>query len=106
MANKSPPRPQLIGSVTPSTAFAAMAASTALPPAFKISMAASVASGWLVAAMPFLPTAGGERDEPMPDGLFRGERVLGCGRRQNPDNHQGIREAHRVQECRIHICTS
>ena len=46
-----------MGSVTPSTALAAMAASTALPPALRISMAASVASGWLVAAMPFLPTA-------------------------------------------------
>ena len=50
--------PQLIGSVRPSTAFAAIAASTALPPALRISIAACVASGWLVAAMPFLPTAG------------------------------------------------
>ena len=47
-----------MGSVTPSTALAAMAASIALPPDCRISMAASVASGWLVAAMPFLPTAG------------------------------------------------
>ena len=34
-------------------ALAAMAASTALPPAFKISRATCVASGWLVATIPF-----------------------------------------------------
>src|SRR3954452_15297183 len=57
MANRSPPGPQLMGSVTARTALAAMAASTALPPALRISMAACVASGWLVAAIPLLPTA-------------------------------------------------
>src|SRR4051794_32460021 len=56
MANRSPPGPQLMGSVTARTALAAMAASMALPPALRISMAACVASGWLVAAIPFLPT--------------------------------------------------
>jgi hypothetical protein len=58
MANKSPPMPEPVGSLTPSTAFAAIAASTALPPARSVSSAAKVASGWLVAAMPLLPTAG------------------------------------------------
>src|SRR5207248_338681 len=36
-ANKSPPMPHDIGSTTPSMAFAAMAASTAVPPRFSIS---------------------------------------------------------------------
>ena len=36
-----------------SAALAAIAASTALPPAFKMSSATCVASGWLVAAIPF-----------------------------------------------------
>ena len=52
-ANRSPPIPQPVGSTTPSTAFAAMAASTALPPARSTSSPACVASGWLVATMPF-----------------------------------------------------
>ena len=75
MANKSPPMPQLIGSVTPSTALAAMAASTALPPAFRISIAASVASGWLVHAMPFLPTAGERVTNDLPAGR---SAVMAC----------------------------
>src|SRR5260221_65592 len=36
MTKRSPPMPHIIGSLTPSTAFAAMAASTALPPLGKI----------------------------------------------------------------------
>ena len=52
IAKRSPPRPHDIGSTTPSTALAAMAASTALPPCCKTRMAVAVASGWLVAAMP------------------------------------------------------
>jgi hypothetical protein len=43
------------GSITPSTATAATAASTALPPARSTSMAASVAAGIEVAAMPLVP---------------------------------------------------
>src|SRR5690349_3057998 len=43
MANRSPPIPLLIGSTTPSTALAAMAASIADPPR---------ASVWLVATLP------------------------------------------------------
>ena len=52
--------PHPVGSIRPSAAFAAMAASTALPPARSTSSAIWVASGWLVAAMPFFaidPTA-------------------------------------------------
>jgi hypothetical protein len=52
MANRSPPTPFIIGSVTPRAAFAAIAASTALPPCSSISMPAAAASGWLLATMP------------------------------------------------------
>src|ERR1700756_4514069 len=38
--------PVIAGSTTASTAAAAIAASTALPPAFKVSLAVSEASGW------------------------------------------------------------
>ena len=51
----SPPMPQPVGSPTHSTALAAIAASVALPPCFRIDTATCVATGWLVAAMPFLP---------------------------------------------------
>ena len=57
ITKQSPPMPQEIGSPKPSTALAAMAASTAEPPAFSISMAARVASGWAVAAAPCRPQA-------------------------------------------------
>ena len=52
IAKRSPPKPHDMGSTTPSTALAAMAASTALPPCCKIRIAVAVASGWLVAAIP------------------------------------------------------
>ena len=57
MTKQSPPMPQEIGSPKPSTALAAIAASTAEPPAFRMSMAASVASGCAVAAAPCRPQA-------------------------------------------------
>ncbi len=44
--------PVIIGSVTPSTAFEAMAASTADPPRARICAPACDASTWLVAAIP------------------------------------------------------
>jgi hypothetical protein len=44
--------PQLTGSIRPSAAFAAIAASTALPPAFSTSTPICVASGWLVQTKP------------------------------------------------------
>ena len=53
IANRSPPMPQPVGSIRPRAAFAAIAASTAVPPAFNISRATWVASGWLVAAIPY-----------------------------------------------------
>ena len=43
--------PLPVGSISPSAALAAMAASTALPPRFITSSATCVASGWDVAAM-------------------------------------------------------
>jgi hypothetical protein len=53
MANRSPPIPQPVGSIRPRAALAAMAASIALPPRCSVSSAIWVASGWLVAAMPW-----------------------------------------------------
>ena len=56
-AKQSPPMPVWVGSTTVCTAAAQTAASIALPPARRISIAASVACGCEVAAMPFMPTA-------------------------------------------------
>ena len=53
IAKQSPPIPVLCGSTTVSVADAAIAASTALPPRFNMSIADNVASGCDVAAMPF-----------------------------------------------------
>ncbi len=53
IANMSPPMPVMCGSVTLSTAAAATAASTALPPWRRTSRPAAEASGWLVATAPF-----------------------------------------------------
>src|SRR5688572_517063 len=50
--NMSPPRPVISGSVSPCTAHAATAASTALPPDFKTRMPASDASACPDAIMP------------------------------------------------------
>src|SRR5471032_3161732 len=58
MQKQSPPMPVLCGSTTPSTAVAATAASTALPPARNVSMAVRVASGCEVAAIPSLAMTG------------------------------------------------
>ena len=52
-----PPIPHENGSTTPSTPAAATAASTALPPRLRVSIAACVASGSMVAAEPAEPTA-------------------------------------------------
>ena len=50
--------PVLCGSITPSTATAAIAASIALPPARMTSSAVSVAAGMEVAAMPRVAITG------------------------------------------------
>src|SRR5229473_1290311 len=52
MAKRSPPIPFETGSIKPSVAFAAMAASTALPPRFKMSIPTCVAAGTLVQTIP------------------------------------------------------
>src|SRR5207244_7868533 len=52
MPKQSLPMPVMCGSTAHSTATAAPAASAALPPARKVSIAASDARGWEVAAMP------------------------------------------------------
>ena len=56
-AKQSPPMPVDIGSTTQSTAAAASAASTALPPRSSARSPACVASGWLVATIPRAATA-------------------------------------------------
>ena len=48
-AKQSPPMPVICGSTTASTAAVAMAASTALPPALRVSTAVRLAAGWEVA---------------------------------------------------------
>src|SRR6266536_2106759 len=53
MANRSPPIPLETGSIKPRVAFAAMAASTALPPRLRMSIPTSVAAGTLVQTMPW-----------------------------------------------------
>ena len=53
-ANISPPMPVICGSQMPSKTAAAIAASAALPPAFKISIAVAAAKGWEVATMPLV----------------------------------------------------
>jgi hypothetical protein len=53
MAKQSPPIPVICGSTTARVAAAATAASTALPPSFRICRAVAEASGCEVAAMPF-----------------------------------------------------
>src|SRR6266545_1710582 len=55
--NPPPPMPATKGSVTPSTAFAATAASTAFPPSRRIWMPARVASASTLATAPPVPTA-------------------------------------------------
>ena len=57
IANRSPPGPQLIGSTRDSMALAQMAASMALPPAFRISTPAILAKGWLEQTTPFRQTS-------------------------------------------------
>ena len=52
MANRSPPGPHIMGSVRLSMALVATAASTALPPALRMSMPAMLANGWLEQTMP------------------------------------------------------
>ena len=53
MAKRSPPMPLPVGSITPTTAFAAIAASTAFPPRCKTCTPAIDASGWLLATTPY-----------------------------------------------------
>ena len=57
MANRSPPMPVIDGSTTASTAAAVTAASIALPPSCSTFSPALEASAWLVAIMPFRPSA-------------------------------------------------
>src|ERR1700730_18575420 len=56
MAKRSPPTPFETGSINPSVAFTAVAASTALPPRFKMSIPTCVAAGTLVQTIPWRAT--------------------------------------------------
>src|SRR4051794_32858241 len=56
MANRSPPMPHDIGSISPIAALVAMAASAAFPPRLRTSSPTWAASGWLVATIPFAAT--------------------------------------------------
>ena len=55
IAKQSPPMPVMPGSITPRSAVAAIAASTALPPFLRISMPASDAFGCEVAIIALAP---------------------------------------------------
>src|SRR5262245_19817119 len=93
----SPPMPVDIGSTTFKTAAAQIAASTAFPPSWRIRTAAAEASGWLVAAKPFIARTG----DRLPCGLEAGrspwfmfalqfEKVFG-----GVDVHEYARRVHR-----------
>src|SRR3954468_1441081 len=75
--------PVICGSITQSTATAVTAASTALPPRRITSMAASVASGCEVAAMPS-PAITGERPGRWKSRVMDGPGVRSDGRIDRP----------------------
>src|SRR6266849_2249870 len=71
--NMSAPRPVMPGSTSPCTAHVAIAASTALPPAFRIRRPASAASGCPAATMPCCATTVGRQ--------LLGDWAAGCARK-------------------------
>src|SRR5690348_116659 len=73
MANKSPPTPLLVGSISPSTALVAMAASIAFPPRSMICIPDIAAIGWLAATIPSFVAI---TDRP---GIGRGLPAFGAG---------------------------
>src|ERR1041385_3031131 len=79
MANRSPPTPLLVGSISPSTALVAIAASIALPPRSMIWIPDIAAIGWLAATMPYFVAI---TDRP---GIGSGLPVLGPGSPANAD---------------------
>ena len=68
--------PFIDGSMTASTAAAVTAASMALPPACSTRRPAAEASGWLVAIMPWRPTAGERVAKMSPEGRSPGRAGL------------------------------
>ena len=62
MAKQSPPRPVLVGSVTPSTAAMATHASAALPPAFSMSRPTWDAWVWEEEVAPWVHITGERRE--------------------------------------------
>src|SRR5258708_36272505 len=92
--------PVMCGSTTQSPATGVTAASTALPPARNTSMAASVASGCEVAAMPSLAITG-ERPGSWKSRLMR---TMQSDRRIVPvDLDVALRGARRDDESRQHV---
>ena len=64
IANRSPPTPQLVGSISPSAALVAIAASMALPPLFSTSRPICAASGCEAQTMPLTATVSDRVDWP------------------------------------------
>src|SRR3954470_21833387 len=95
--------PVMCGSITQSTAIAVTAASTALPPRRMTSMAASVASGCEVAAMPS-PAITGERPGRWKSRLMDGPGVRSDGGIDRAvDLDVALRRARGDDEARHHI---
>src|SRR5271169_220174 len=94
---QSPPSPFIIGSATLTIAAIATAASAALPPALRMSLPTTAASGWLEQAMPFFANTGARSGLNgrmvrvtsaigSNGGLFRDQDVLAREPRPNADN--------------------
>src|SRR5215467_5811302 len=81
------------GSTTASVAAAATAASAAVPPALRVSIATWVASGWEVAAIP-LQANTAERP-----GLWKSRSILGCNltNRNKDQDLSWTRQGHPVR---------
>ena len=82
--------PFIDGSTTASTAAAVTAASMALPPDCSTFSPAAEASDWLVAIMPWRPTAGDRVARMLPDGRSPGfwAEVGGHGEQHGEDDEQ------------------
>ena len=91
-----PPMPAENGSVTPNTAAAATAPSTALPPWRNVSIAACVARTSTVAAAPPVPTAVGGPDE---GGLRR------CADRRHQEHTHNQRDHPNPEPANSHVAS-
>src|SRR3954464_12450609 len=101
MQKQSPPIPVMCGSITPRTAAAVTAASAALPPPRRVSIAASVASGCEVAAMPSQAMTG-ERPGSWKSRLMR-VRWISDVRQAALDGEVALRRAQGNREAAEHV---